>query len=74
MEITHLIKLVDEISDNINILQAKLVEQEVTITKLRTENQQLKEQSRTINEKINSYLQELKLIRKYYADSQNQDR
>jgi chaperonin cofactor prefoldin len=73
MEITkqQLIDVINQISEKIDTLHAKLARQERQISDLKSQNEDLKNGHQATLGQIKGYIQELEKIRNHYANSNN---
>jgi len=73
MKITkkNLIDLIQEINDNIDGLNKKLVKQDSVIQDLKSQNENLKQNNHDTLDQIKEYIEELEQIRNHYVDSNN---
>ena len=67
----NLIDLIQEINDNIDGLNKKLIKQESLIQDLKSQNESLKQSNHDTLDQIKEYIEELEQIRSHYVDSNN---
>lgn len=67
----HLIEVIDDINKRVEFLISKVNDQNIQISNLLTENQNLKNKNQDNLRKIKGYIEELEQIRNYYVNSNN---